>query len=46
MNEIGSLSYSMWICQYNIVFSPKNRGRVIYRKLKRDLDQIQRKQCE
>ena len=46
MNDIQSLSHSKWRCQYHIVFAPKYRRQVIYRKLKADIGQILRKLCE
>ena len=46
MNDIRSLSHSKWRCKYHIVFAPKYRRQVIYKKLKADIGQILRKLCE
>ncbi|WP_286030480.1 transposase, partial [Anaerotignum lactatifermentans] len=32
MNDIRSLSHSKWRCKYHIVFAPKYRRQVIYKK--------------
>ena len=34
MNDIRSLSHSKWRCKYHIVFAPKYRRQVIYKKIK------------
>jgi REP element-mobilizing transposase RayT len=41
-----SLAHTAWECKYHIVWCPKNRRKVIYGKLKRDIGQILRKLCE
>ena len=43
---IDSLDHTSWRCQYHIVFAPKYRRQVIYRKIKVDIRKIQRKLCE
>ena len=46
VKDINSLSHSKWRCQYHIVFAPKYRRQVIYKKLKADIGEILRKICE
>ena len=46
MNDIRSLSHSKWRCKYHIVFAPKYRRQVIYKKLKADIGRILRELCE
>ena len=46
LKDINSLSHSKWRCQYHIVFAPKYRRQVIYKKLKADIGEILRKICE
>lgn len=45
-NEIRHTAHSTYRCQYNIVFAPKYRRKVIYGKLREDIGQILRKLCE
>ena len=40
------LAHTTWECKYHIVFVPKNRRKVIYGKLRRDIGYILRKLCE
>ena len=37
MNDVKSLSHSKWRCKYHIVFAPKYRRQIIYRKLRSDI---------
>ena len=37
MNNVKSLSHSKWRCKYHIVFAPKYRQQIIYRKLRSDM---------
>ena len=46
MTDTNSLSHSKWNCKYHIVFAPKYRRQVIYKKIKRDIGTILRKLCE
>lgn len=39
-NEIKTLSHSTYRCQYQIVFAPKYRRKVIYGKIKKDIGEI------
>ena len=41
-----SLAHTVWECKYHIVWVPKNRRKIIYGKLKRDIGKILRKLCE
>jgi putative transposase len=41
-----ALAHTSWECKYHIVFVPKNRRKVIYGRLRRDLGQVLRKLCE
>ena len=41
-----TLSHTTWECKYHIVWVPKNRRKVIYGTLRRDIGQILRKLCE
>ncbi len=42
----STLSHITWNCKYHIVFAPKYRRQVIYRKLKKDIGEILRVLCE
>ena len=35
-----SLSHTKWKCQYHVVFIPKYRRKVMYRKVKQDVHEI------
>ncbi len=41
-----TLAHTTWECKYHIVFVPKNRRKVIYGQLRRDIGNILRKLCE
>ena len=41
-----SLAHTVWECKYHIVWVPKNRRKIAYGKLKRDIGAILRKLCE
>ncbi len=45
-NEIKTLSHSTYRCEYNIVFAPKYRRKVIYGQLRGGIGKILRKLCE
>ena len=45
-NTINHNAQSTWRCQYQIVFAPKYRRKVIYGPLKADIGYILRKLCE
>ena len=40
MNNNNSLSHTTWNCKYHIVFAPKYRRKVAYRKLREDIRDI------
>lgn len=42
----STLSHTTWNCKYHIIFAPKYRRQIIYRKLKKDIGQILRILCE
>ena len=44
-NEVKHTAHSNYRCEYHIVFAPKYRRKIIYRKLKRDIGEILRKLC-
>ena len=41
-----SLAHTKWMCKYHIVFTPKYRRIIIYKKLKADIQQIIRDLCK
>ena len=45
-DDESSLSHTRWNCQYHIVFTPKYRRKVIYRKLRRDIGTYLRRLCD
>jgi len=45
-SNINSLVHTKWNCKYHIVFAPKYRRQVLYRKIKRDIGVILRQLCE
>lgn len=40
------LSHTAWECKYHVVWIPKNRRKIVYGNLKRDIGKIIRKLCE
>ena len=46
MNDVESLSHSKYRCKYHIVFAPKYRRQIIYKKIKADVGKILRELCE
>ena len=46
MDDVKSLSHSKWRCKYHIVFAPKYRRQVIYRRIKVDIGKILRELCD
>ncbi|VYU39942.1 Transposase IS200 like protein [Clostridium tertium] len=44
-NDIESLSYTKWRCQYHIVFVPKYRRQIIYGKYNAEIGKILRAIC-
>ncbi|MFC1895125.1 IS200/IS605 family transposase [Thermodesulfobacteriota bacterium] len=41
-----SLAHTVWECKYHIIWVPKNRRKVVYGKLKKDIGQVLRRLCE
>ena len=41
--NINSLAHTTWECKYHIVFAPKYRRQIIYRKPKTDIGKIPKK---
>ena len=46
MDDVKSLSHSKYRCKYHIVFAPKYRRQIIYKKIKADVGKILRELCE
>ena len=44
--DSSSLSHTKWKCQYHIVFIPKYRKKVLYGKIKADVQEILKKLCK
>ncbi len=44
--DTNSIAHTTWNCKYHIVFAPKYRRQIIYRKIKKDIGDILRKLCE
>ena len=44
--DTDSLAHTKWNCKYHIVFAPKYRRQVIYRKIKADIGIMLRELCE
>lgn len=44
--ELKHTAYSSYRCEYHIVFAPKYRRKIIYKKLKRDVVEIIKKLCK
>lgn len=45
-DDESSLSHTRWNCRYHIVFTPKYRRKVIYRKLRRNIGTYLRRLCD
>lgn len=41
----NSLAHTKWNCKYHVVFAPKYRRQVIYKRLKKDIGEILRMLC-
>ena len=44
-NDIDSLNHTSWNCKYHIVFAPKYRRKVAYRKMRAEIGKILRELC-
>lgn len=45
-NKSYSLSHTKWICKYHIVFTPKYRRKIIYKKYRKDLQEYIKRLCK
>ena len=45
MNDTNGLAHTKWNCKYHIVFTPKYRRQIIYKKISSDIGQIVRMLC-
>ena len=44
--DMNSLAHTKWECKYHIVFAPKFRRKIIYKKIRTDIGYILRQLCE
>lgn len=42
----NSLAHTKWVCKYHIVFAPKYRRKIIYYKLRKDIQQYIKDLCK
>ena len=42
----NSLAHTKWVCKYHIMFTPKYRRKIIYKELRRDIQQIIKDLCK
>ena len=42
----NSLAHTKWVCKYHIVFTPKYRRKIIYKQLRKDIQQIIKDLCK
>ena len=42
----NSLAHTKWVCKYHIVFTPKHRRKIIYKQLRKDIQQIIKDLCK
>lgn len=42
----NSLAHTKWVCKYHIVFTPKYRRKIIYKELRKDIQDIIRDLCK
>ena len=42
----NSLTHTKWMCKYHIIFIPKYRRKIIYNKLRKDLQEIIQRLCQ
>ena len=45
MKDMDTLAHTKWNCKYHVVFAPKYRRQIIFKKLKQDIGQIIRMLC-
>ena len=46
MDELESLSHTIWECKYHVVFIPKGRRKALYEQLRGHLGEVFRKLAE
>ena len=44
-NKANALAHTKWMCKYHIVFTPKDRRKIIYNQYRKDLGKILRELC-
>ena len=42
----NSLAHTKWVCKYQIVFTPKYRRKIIYKELRKDIQEIIKDLCK
>ena len=42
----NSLAHTKWVCKYHIVFTPKYRRKIIYKELRKDIQEIIKELCK
>ena len=45
-NKHNSLSHTKWLCKYHIVFTPKNRRKIIYNQYRESIKEIIKSLCK
>ena len=43
--DINSLAHTKWQCKYHIIFAPKYRRKIIYKKIRADIGKILKDLC-
>ena len=46
MKDTDTLAHTKWNCKYHVVFAPKFRRAIIFKKLRQDIGQILRMLCQ
>lgn len=42
----NSLAHTKWVCKYHIVFTPKYRRKIIYKELRKNIQEIIKDLCK
>ena len=42
----NSLAHTKWVCKYHIIFTPKYRRKIIYKELRKDIQEIIKDLCK
>ncbi len=42
----NSLAHTKWVCKYHIAFTPKYRRKIIYKELRKDIQEIIKDLCK